>query len=97
MQKVIITMIQFYMGVSMCTQMERVYELIGQKGAVELLFLELFVSYKNLPVWEISWCSRSCHLCLFTRLLLVYTIVRLVEMEELQVVSKQQNHTKTYR
>ena len=84
------------MGISVCIQMERVHKLIGQKGAVDSLFLEACVSYKNLPAWEISWCS-SCHLHLFTRLLLVYTIVRSVEMEEFQVVSKQQNHTTTYR
>ena len=85
------------MDVSECNQMERAHELIGKKGAVDSLFLEACVSYKNLPAWEVSWFSKSCHLRLFDRLLLVYTMVRLVEMEEFQVVSKQQNHTTIYR
>ena len=56
------------MGVSACNQMERVHESIGQKGAVDSLFLETCVSFKNLPVWEIYWHSRSCYLRLFARL-----------------------------
>ena len=40
------------MCVTVCNQMERVHELVGQKGAMDSLFLEVCVEYENLQVWE---------------------------------------------
>ena len=39
------------MCVTECNHTERVHKLVGQKGAVDSLFLEACVSYKNLRVW----------------------------------------------
>ena len=40
------------MCVTECNQTELVHELVGQKGAVDSLFLEACVSYKNQRVLE---------------------------------------------
>ena len=40
------------MCVTDCNQMECVHGLVGQKGAMDSLFLEVCVEYKNLQVWE---------------------------------------------
>ena len=74
-----------------------IHKLVGQKSAMDSLFLEACVSYKNLRIWEKSWCSRSFHLRIFAQLLLVCTMVRLAGTEELKVGFKQLNYTMTYR
>ena len=59
--------------------MERVHELVGQKGAADSPFLEAYVSCKNLRVLDKSWYSRNLNLHISARCLLVCMMARWTE------------------